>query len=127
MNKRLDTRITLCLLWVVIMLNMIFNDIFSIMLVLEGQDIGGVPGDIKIIMLIAGIVTNIPIFMVLLSYVLNHQLSRKLNIFAGFFTIIYITAGGNLTPHYILVAAIEVILCIVVIVISWKWKTEPQK
>lgn len=120
--KKLDTRITLSLTWVVIMVNMIFNDIFSILVELVKGNTIDIPLEITTMMLVAGIITNIPIFMILLTYILKHRVSRRLNIGAAFFTILYVIGGGSLLPHYILIAAIEVLLSISIIVISLKWK-----
>lgn len=122
MNKKLDTRITLSLIWTVIMFNMIFNDFFSIMVELVDGNTIAIPLEVKTMMLVAGIITNIPIFMIILSYVLNQKISRKINVIAGFFTIFYVIAGGSLLPHYILIASVEVILCIFIVIISLRWK-----
>lgn len=117
-----DPRITLSLIWIVVMVNMIFNDIFSILVELVKGNTIDIPLEITTMMLVAGVITNIPIFMILLSYVLKHRINRIVNISAASFTIIYIIGGGSLLPHYILIGAIEVILCIAIIVISKKWK-----
>lgn len=124
MKKHLDTRITLSLLWIVLMINMIFNDIFSIFVELVNKDTMDIPMEIKMAMFIAGIVTNIPIMMIIFSYVLKPKINRILNIIAAVFTIVYVVGGGSLVPHYILVAAIEVILAVIIIVIAAKWKSD---
>lgn len=60
-TKKIDTRVKLSTLWIVVMLNMIFADIFSTMLeVFQRGTLGEFPFDAKILMAIAGIVTNIP-------------------------------------------------------------------
>lgn len=122
MNKILDTKITLSLFWIVIMFNMIFNDFFSIMVELVNGNTINIPLEVKTMMLVAGIITNIPILMIILSYILKQKASRILNIVAAIFTILYVIAGGSLLPHYILIASIEVILCIFIIVIAFRWK-----
>lgn len=127
MNKKLDTRLTLSLLWIVIMFNMIFNDFFSIMVELVDKNTINIPLDVKTMMFVAGIITNIPILMILLSYILKHRINRFLNISVAFFTILYVIAGGSLLPHYVLIASIEAALCICIITIAWKWKTEPKQ
>jgi hypothetical protein len=111
-------------LWIVVMINMIFADIFTIMVELVQKDtLGELPGDVKITMAIAAIVTNIPILMIYFSRTLPYKLNRILNIIAGIFTIIYVVGGGMLTPHYIIIASVEVILLLIIIVKSWKWTT----
>jgi hypothetical protein len=109
-------------LWIVVMINMIFADIFTIMVELVHKNtLSELPGEVKTVMAIAAIVTNIPILMIYLSRTLPHKLNRRLNIIAGIFTIIYVVGGGMLTPHYIIIASIEVILLLMIIVKSWKW------
>jgi hypothetical protein len=109
-------------LWIMVMINMIFADIFTIMVELVHKNtLSELPGEVKTVMAIAAIVTNIPILMIYLSRTLPYKLNRILNIIAGIFTIIYVVGGGMLTPHYIIIASIEVILLLIIIVKSWKW------
>ena len=104
------------------MFNMVFADIFSIMVELVTRNTLNIPGNVKTIMAIAAIVTNIPIVMIYLSRVLEYKVNRILNIIAAIFTIIYVIGGGDTAPHYIINATIEVILLIMIIVYSLKWK-----
>lgn len=127
MDKKIDIRVKLSLLWIVIMINMVFNDILSIMIHLENPEPLGIPFDIRTVMAVAALVTNIPIFMILLSRILKYKWNRILNIAAGFFTIIYVIGGGDLAPHYIIIAAIETLLAITIIVMAWKWREAPQE
>ncbi|MDR3141917.1 MAG: DUF6326 family protein [Tannerellaceae bacterium] len=114
-------------LWIVVMINMIFADIFTIMVELVHKNtLGERPGDVKMTMAIAAIVTNIPVLMIYFSRTLPYKLNRILNIIAGIFTIIYVVGGGMLTPHYIIIASIEVILLLMIIVKSWKWTITNQ-
>jgi hypothetical protein len=115
-------------LWIMVMINMIFADIFTIMVELVHKNtLSELPGEVKTVMAIAAIVTNIPILMIYLSRTLPYKLNRILNIIAGIFTIIYVVGGGMLTPHYIIIASIEVILLLMIIVKSWKWTDRTLK
>jgi hypothetical protein len=120
--EKTDMKVKLSTLWIVVMINMIYADIYSIIIELVNRDTLNIPGDVKVIMAIAAIVTNIPILMIYLSRVLNYETNRWANIIAGILTIIYVIGGGDLAPHYIIVASIEVILLLVIIVYSCKWK-----
>jgi hypothetical protein len=100
---------------------MLYADIFSIMVELVNKNTIDIPGDVKTIMAIAAIVTNIPILMIYLSRVLKYEANRLANIIAGVVTIIYVVGGGDLAPHYIIIAAIEVICLLLIIVNAWKW------
>lgn len=119
--EKIDIKVKLSTLWIVVMVNMIYADIFSIMVELVNKNTIDIPGEVKLVMAIAAIVTNIPIMMIYLSRALKSKANRLANIIAGCLTIIYIVGGGSLTPHYIIVASIEIIILIVIIVIAWKW------
>jgi hypothetical protein len=122
-DETIDTRVKLSILWIVVMINMIFADIFTIMVELVNKNtLEGMPGDVITVMAIAAIVTNIPILMIYLSRVLPYKPNRWTNIIAAIFTVIYVIGGGLATPHYIIIAGIEVIILLIIIVKSWKWR-----
>ena len=114
-------KVKLSTLWIVVMMNMIYADIFSIIVELVNRDTLNIPGDVKMVMAVAAIVTNIPILMIFLSRVLKYKANRRANIISGILTIIYVVGGGDLNPHYIIVATLEVSLLLIIIVNSWKW------
>ena len=122
--KKLDIKVKLSTLWIVVLINMIFADIFSIMVELVNKDTLNIPGDVKTIMAIAAIVTNIPILMIYFSRILEYKANRIINIIAAILTIIYVIGGGDTAPHYLIIASIEVILLIMILVYSIKWKNE---
>lgn len=124
-KNAIDMKVKLSTLWIVVTMNMIFADIYSIFVELVNKNTLDIPGNVKTIMAFAAIVTNIPILMIYLSRVLKYKTNRGVNIIAGLLTIIYVVRGGALTPHYIIVATIEVILLLIIIVNSWKW-TNPE-
>jgi len=100
---------------------MIFADIFSIMVEIVDKDTLEIPGNVKVIMAIAAVITNIPILMIYLSRILPYKANRVTNIIAGIFTVIYVIGGGDFAPHYIIISTIEVIILLVIIVSSWNW------
>lgn len=119
----METKSKLSIMWIVVMLNMIFADIFSIMIELvKGDTIDIIGGDVVSTMAIAALVTNIPIMMIFLSRVLKHKLNRILNIIAAALTIIYVVGGASNFPHYIIIASIEAAFLIMIIVSAWKWR-----
>ncbi len=126
-QKKLDIRVKLSTLWIVVMMNMIFADIYSIIIELVNKNTMDIPGNVKTIMAIAAIVTNIPILMIYLSRVLKYKANRWTNIIAGIFTIIYVVGGGSLAPHYIIVATIEVVLLFIIIVNAWRWSNQDNE
>jgi hypothetical protein len=122
-KSEIDVRVKLSTLWIVVMINMIFADIFTVMVeLLNKNTLGEIPGDVKTVMAVAAIVTNVPILMIYLSRILPYKSNQLANIIAGIFTIIYVTGGGSLTPPYIIVASIEVIILLIIVVKSWKRK-----
>jgi hypothetical protein len=121
-NSTLDIKIILSTLWIVVMFNMVFADIFSIMIELVNKDTLQIPGNVKTVMAIAAVVTNIPIFMIFLSRILAPKINKITNIITGVLTLIYVIGGGDYAPHYIIIATIESALLLVIITYSWKWK-----
>lgn len=113
-------------LWIAVMFNMVFADIFSIMIELVRKDTLNIPGDVTTIMAIAAVITNIPILMIYFSRTLSHKANRITNIAAAVFTMVYIVAGGDGAPHYLIIAAIEIFLLLTIIIHAWKWN-DPEK
>jgi len=117
----MDIKVKLSTLWIVVMLNLIFADILSIMVELVNKNTLNILGEIKTTMAIAAVLTNIPILMVYFSRTLPHKANRILNIIAAILTIVYVVGGGSLMPHYLICAGIEVILLLVIIQSAYKW------
>lgn len=121
----MDIKTKLSTLWIVVMVNMIFADIFSIIIeIVNGNSIDIIGGNVTITMAIAAIVLNIPILMIYFSRCLSYHLNRPLNIVAAFLTIIFIISGGSLTPHYVIIAIVEIVLLLSIIwnAIYWTYK-----
>lgn len=126
--KTIDIKVKLSTLWIVVMMNMIFADIFTVFVELVNKNtLTAIPADVKVIMGIAAVVTNIPILMIYFSRVLPYKWNRLSNIVAGILTIIYIIGPGDTSVHYLIVASIEVIILLIIIVKSWKWKESENK
>jgi hypothetical protein len=120
-----DMKVRISTLWIFVMFNMVFADIFSFMYpgVLK-QIMTGNAEQIQItpeFLLIAAIVTEIPIAMVFLSRLLGYGANRWVNIIAGVITILWVIGGGSLTLHYVFFASIEVVCTSFIIWYAWKW------
>ena len=124
-TKKLDTKVLLSTLWIVVMINMLKADILSLY-------IPGVPGElakttastgttIPLLMLGGAIIMEISIAMILLSRVLRYSLNRWANIIVSIITIVFVIGGGVFYPHYIFIAAVEVICLLAIIWSSWNW------
>ena len=121
-----ETRARLSTLWIFIMLNMLFADIFSFMQpgALE-QIMSGSAEQIQItpeFLLAAAMLTEIPIAMVLLSRVLAHKPNRIANIAAALVTIVFVIGGGSMTATYIFFATIEIVGALCIIWFAWRWR-----
>jgi hypothetical protein len=126
MSARLST------LWIFVMLNMIYADIFSFMNPGSLQGLmTGYAEEIRItqgFLLVAAMATEIPIAMVLLSRVLPYRLNRWANIIVGILTIIYVIGGGSMTtPHYLFIVSIEVACLVYIIWSAWRWRAEDTR
>lgn len=104
------------------MFNMVFADIFSIMVELVNGNTLNIPGNVITTMGIAAFVTNIPISMIFFSSYLPLKASRTANLIIAPLTMVYVIGGGSSTPHYIICAGMEVALLLVVLRIAWRWK-----
>ncbi len=111
-------------LWIVVMINLLFADILSIIVELVNRNTLDILGEVTFTMAIAAVITNIPILMIYYSRSLNYKLNRILNIIASCITILFVIGGGSLLPHYIICASIEVIILIVIIRTAWKWEED---
>lgn len=120
--NKINIQTKLSTLWIVVIVNMIYADIYSIMVELDKWQRPELFADAKILMLAAVFVTNIPIMMIFLSKFLHYRVNRWLNVCAGVFTILYIWGGMSAYPHYIAAASIETILLLIIVAIAWRWK-----
>jgi hypothetical protein len=121
MKTRLST------LWIFIMFNMAFADIVGFTYpgfmakIVAGTSIDGMVVT-PTLLLIGAFILEIPIAMIILSRLLKYGLNRWVNIIAGFITIIYVIGMGSPTGVYYFFATLEVLSCLVIIWLAWKWK-----
>ena len=122
-----NTRTVLSTLWTFVLLNLFAKDIHELgrpgML---QQIMTGVVDGVTIteeLMLLGGVMFEIPILMVLLSQILPHKINRRANIAAGALTII-IEVYSNLNPDLdnIFFLVIKILALLSVIRIAWKWR-----
>ena len=117
---------SLTTVWIYVMFNMVYADILSFMYPGTLQQIMAGNADVTPItpefLLIAAIVTEIPIAMVFLSRLLKYEANRWVNIIGGVITILCVVGMGSLTLTYVFFAAIEVACALVFIGKAWLWK-----
>lgn len=134
MNNKLftpiDIKTKLSTLWIFVLIAMIYADIIGFLSpgTLEAMMTGDVGIDLTpTVLVIISFVQMIPISMILFSRILQDRPNRWLNIFAGAFTILYVTAGGSWDkPSYIVFATIEIIAMLTIIWSAWNWTPTKQ-
>lgn len=124
----MNNKSLLSTLWIVLVVNFMFCDIFTLM---HSEDlenlwkgsIDGVPISQGFLLTFA-IVMEIPIAMILISRLLKPN--RIINIISGMLLAIvqlWSLTVGNVTLHYWFFSIIEITLCTSIVVIVWRWKT----
>lgn len=120
------TRAWLSTLWIFVLLNMIFADIYSFLSpgFLQGVMAGLAEGRsiTPELLLVAAVVNEVPIAMVALARALPLRANRRANIIAAIVTVAFVIGGGSLTPHYLFFAAIEVAALLFIIWTAWTWR-----
>jgi Family of unknown function (DUF6326) len=125
-KKKIDTRVLLSTLWIVVMINMAYADILSIHIPGAFDEVAktsvstGTP--IPQLMLVGAIMMEIPVAMIILSRVLKYGMNRWGNIIACIFTIAYIWGGMASFPHYIFIASVETLCLLLIFWFAWKWR-----
>ncbi len=118
----IDKRALLSTLWIFVLLNVIFRDLHEFFRAgMIEEIITGTPVSEQV-MLIGGIMMEIPILMVLLSRILNYRINRWANIIIGAVTIALIIGVGSKDLDDIFFATIEVIALSAIIWLAVKWQ-----
>jgi hypothetical protein len=127
--KQIETKALLSTLWVVVMLNMLKADILSLYIPGAAEELARTAGDtpIPLLMLGGAIMMEISILMILLSRVLTYRVNRWANIITSLITIAFIIGGGSSYPHYLFIAAVEVVCLSLIVWVAWKWRNPEAK
>lgn len=126
-TKRIDTRVLLSTLWIVVMINMLKADILSLFIPGATEEVvktaASTGASVPQLMLVGAIIGQLAIAMIVLSRVLKHRINRWANIVVGLVIIAYIWGGMVTYPHYIFIAAVETICLLLIIAIAWRWRS----
>ncbi|MCU0431451.1 MAG: DUF6326 family protein [Cytophagaceae bacterium] len=127
----MDTKNLLSTLWVFLVLNFIFCDVFTLMYsedlkrILTGE-VDGILLD-QTFLLSFAIIMELPMMMVLLARFLPRRASRPLHlVVSAFLTFVQawsILAGG-VTLHYWFFSIIEITACLSIFILAWRWKED---
>ena len=124
-NQKIKPQTLISTLWIFILLNIVFRDLhqFGKKGFLEEISSGIVNGVVisEELMLVGGILAEIPILMVLLSRILNHKANKWANIIAGTITlVVFATAIPSSDMDDIFHMIIEVAAILWIFQIAWK-------
>ena len=122
-TKKIDTKVLLSTLWIVVMINMLKADILSLYVPGSADELARTAGDIPIAQLMLGgaIMREISLVMIILSRVLQYRMNRWVNIIVSIITIAFIWGGAASYPHYLFIATVETICLLLIIWNAWKW------
>ncbi|MBI5954953.1 MAG: hypothetical protein HY865_25115 [Chloroflexi bacterium] len=124
--KKIDTKVLLSTLWIVVMINMAYADILGLFIPGALEEVAktsvSTGTTIPQLMLGGAIMGELAIVMIILSRVLKYGINRWVNIVVGIFTIAYIWGGMSSYPHYIFIATVETLCLLLIIWFAWKWR-----
>ena len=125
-TKKIDTKVLLSTLWIVVMINMLKADILSLYIPGAADEVARTAGETPITQLMLGgaIMMEISIVMIILSRVLNYRVNRWVNIITSIITIAFVWGGASPNPHYIFIAAVETICLLLIIWNAWRWSEQ---
>jgi hypothetical protein len=124
-TKKLDTKVLLSTLWIVVMINMLKADILSLYIpgaldeVAKTSASAGI--EIPQLMLGGAVMMEISIAMIILSRVLKYKANRWVNIITSIIAIVFVVGGRASYPHYTFIMTVEVIGLLLIIWNAWKW------
>lgn len=124
-TAKIDTKVLLSTLWIVVMINMLKADILSLYIPGAVEEVAktavstGTP--IPQLMLGGAIMMELSIVMIIFSRLLNYNVNRWVNIVVSIITIVFVIGGGVSYPHYIFIATVEVVCLLLIIWNAWQW------
>ena len=124
--KKIDTKVLLSTLWIMVMINMLKEGILSLYIPGSAEEVAktaaSAGASIPQLMLIGAIMGQLGIAMIILSRVLKYGINRWVNIVVGIVTIAYIWGGAASYPHYIFIATVETLCLLLIIGFAWTWR-----
>lgn len=125
--KKMDTKVLLSTLWIVVMINMVKADVLSLFIPGAADEVArtavNAAASIPQLMLVGAIMGQLGIAMIILSRVLKYSLNRWANIIVSIITLAYIWGGMSAYPHYLFIAGVETLCLLFIIGTAWKWHT----
>ena len=126
--KKIDTKVLLSTLWIVVMLNMLKADILSLNIPGAAEEVAktaaSAGASIPQLRLVGAVIGQLGIAMIILSRVLEYGINRWSNIVVAVATMAYIWGGMASYPHYIVIAIIESLCLLLIVWFAWTWRHE---
>ena len=125
---KIETKTLLSTLWIVVMINMLKADILSLYIPGAAEELARTAGDtpIPLLMLGGAVMMEISTLMILLSRVLKYRVNRWANIITSLITIAFVIGGRVSYPHYLFIAAVEVVCLLLIIWFAWTWRNPAE-
>jgi hypothetical protein len=124
--KKIDTKVLLSTLWIVVMINMLKADILSLFVPGTAEEVAktaaSMGASIPQLMLGGAIMGQLAIAMIVLSRVLKYGINRWANIVVSIVIIAYIWGGAAAYPHYIFIASVETLCLLLIVGFAWTWR-----
>jgi hypothetical protein len=129
-KETFDMKVRLSILWIFVMFNYLYCDVMTIFdsAVLKELLATGQIGPIKFtqgFLLGVSILMEIPIAMILLSWILKYTANRWANVIGGtIMTLVQCSSlffGTSPTMYYMFFSSIEIVCTVVIVWQAWKW------
>ncbi len=124
--KKIDTKVLLSTLWILVMINMLKADILSLFIPGAAAEVARTSASAGVtipqLMLVGAVMGQLAVAMIILSRVLKYGINRWVNIIAAVITIAYIWGGMATYPHYIFIASVETLCLLLIIGFAWTWR-----
>jgi Family of unknown function (DUF6326) len=123
-----DIRARLSTLWIVIMFTMLYADILGFLNPEFLRELmTGYAEGIRVTQQLqvgSAVMVEIPILMVLLARIMKPTVNRWANFVAIPLTAAFIIGGGSTSPHYLFLAAIELVCLALILWHAWRWRVD---
>jgi hypothetical protein len=123
MNPPADRKHLLSVLWIFVVLNYIYADLFMLIFDPESYHRAGA-SMIELTVFSFAVLMEALIAMVLLSRILRYRLNRWANIFAGLLgtAAVAFTLRGGAPFHYVFFASVEMACTLFIVWYAWTWR-----
>jgi hypothetical protein len=125
-KNKIDTKVVLSSLWIVVMINMLKADILSLFIPGSMDEVARTAAStgatVPQVMLGAAVIGQLAIAMIILSHVLKYGINRWVNILVAIVIMAYIWVGVVSYPHYIFIASVETLCLLLIVWFAWKWR-----